>query len=159
MKEVEQLIDIISKLPGVEVTSHILDKPFNEVKLGWSGPLIFLHIDEAEAEGLFFLTRVLDKRYFKHGHLWRIELYCSDTPYKNGDRPISYQIFRPLIGFESEETLIREYNDLIKNMVLHFNDDVFMLGYNMNRRKYTNSRLHWTEKFWLRKEKLGELGF
>lgn len=159
MKEVEQLIDIISKLPGVEITGHILDKSFNEIKSGWGGPLIFLHIDETEAEGLFFLIRCLDKRYFQHGHLWRIELYCSDTPYKNGDRPISYQIFRPLIGFESEETLMGEYNDLIKNMVHHFNDDVFMDGYRMNKEKYTNSRLHWTETSWLRKEKLGKLGF
>lgn len=159
MKEAEQLIDIISKLPGVEVTSHILDRSFNDIRSGWSGPSIFLHIDEGEAEGLFFLTRCLDNRYFKHGHLWRIELSCGDTPYENGDRPITYHIFRPLRGFESEGTLIREYNDLINNMVHHFNDDIFIEGYRMNREKFCDSRIHWTETSWNRKEKLGELGF
>lgn len=158
MKEVEQLIDIISKLPGVEVTGHILNKSFDQIKSKWSGPIIFLHIDEGEVEGLFFLTRVLDKRYFQHGHLWRIELSVGDLNYNNGDRPITYQIFRPLIGIETEETLIKEYGDLIENMVYHFNHDAFMDCYRMCREKYSNSRLHWTNEAWTRKDKLNRLG-
>lgn len=158
MKKSEILLDIITKLPGVEVTGHILDKTFSEIKSRWQGPLIFLHIDEAEQEGLFFLTRVLDKRYFQHGHLWRIELSVCDLNYNNGDRPITYQIFRPLVGFESEETLVREYSDLIENMAYHFSNDNFMESYRMDREKYKNSRLHWTNEAWLRKDKLNELG-
>lgn len=158
MKESEILLDIINKLPGVEVTSHILDRPFDEIKSGWSGPLIFLHVDEGEVEGLFFLTRVLDKRYFQHGHLWRIELSIGDLNYNNGDRPITYQIFRPLVGFESEQTLVREYSDLIDNMVYHFGNDNFMESYRMDRRKYKNSRIHWSNEAWTRKDKLNELG-
>ena len=158
MKEVEQLIDIISKLPGVEVTGHILDKSFDQIKSKWSGPLIFLHIDESEQEGLFFLTRVLDKRYFQHGHLWRIELSVGDLNYVNGDRPINYQIFRPLVGFESEETLLKEYRDLISNMSYHFHHNNFMESYRLDRSKFLNSRIHWTDEAWSRKEKLNELG-
>jgi len=158
MKEVEILLDIINKLPGVEVTGHILDRSFSEIKSGWSGPLIFLHIDEGEVDGLFFLTRVLDKRYFQHGHLWRIELSCGDTCYKNGDRPITYQIFRPLIGIESEETLLREYRDLISNMSYHFHHNNFMESYRLDRSKFVNSRIHWTDEAWSRKDKLNRLG-
>lgn len=158
MKQSEILLDIINKLPGVEVTGHILDRSYDQIKSRWSGPLIFLHIDEGEQEGLFFLTRVLDKRYFQHGHLWRIELTCGDTPYKNGDRPITYQIFRPLTGIESEETLLQECRDLIDNMVYHFNHDAFMNIYRLDRSKFVESRLHWTNEAWLRKDKLTELG-
>lgn len=158
MKEVEQLIDILSKLPGVEVTGHILDKTFDEIKSKWSGPLIFLHMVEGEADGLFFLTRVLDKRYFEHGHLWRIELSCGDTPYENGDRPITYQIFRQLRGFESEGTLQREYKDLIHNMVYHFNHSGFMEHYRLDKSKFFESRIHWTDEAWIRKEKFEGLG-
>jgi hypothetical protein len=158
MKEVEQLIDILSKLPGVEVTCHILDNNFDTIKSKWGGPLILLHIDEKDKDGLFFLTRCLDKRYFEHGHQWRIELSCSDSLYSNGDRPINYQVFRPLIGIESEETLKKEYNDLIDNMVYHFNHDNFMSGYRLDREKFEDSRLHWTGEAWSRKEKLNDLG-
>lgn len=158
MKEVEQLIDIISKLPGVEVTGHILNKTFDDIKSGWSGPLIFLHIDEGEQDGLFFLTRCLDKRYFEHGHIWRIELSVNDLNYSNGDRPINYQIFRPLHGLETKETLYREYKDLIHNMVYHFNDDAFMKQYRLDRGKFIESRIHWTDEAWLRKEKIEEIG-
>jgi len=158
MKEVEQLIDIISKLPGVEVTGHILNKNFDEIKSRWSGPLIFLHIDETDADGLFFLTRVLDKRYFAHGHLWRIELSVSDANYSNGDRPITYQIFRPLHGLETKETLYREYKDLIHNMVYHFNHAGFMEHYRLDRSKFLESRIHWTDEAWIRKEKFEGLG-
>lgn len=153
-----ELIDILSKLPGVEVTGHILDNNFDTIKSGWGGPIIFLHIDEVETDGLFFLTRCLDKRYFQHGHVWRIELSCSDALYGNGDRPITYQIFRPLTGIESEETIQKEYSDLVDNMVYHFHHLPFMNLYRLDRSKFLESRIHWTTEAWQRKEKLHEIG-
>ncbi len=152
------LIDTINSLPGIEITSHILDQDYLYIKDGWNGLLLFFHVDQSDSEGLFFITRCLDDRYFEHGHKWRIELSVGDRKYDNGDRPITYHIFRPILDGDTEESLINECNDLIKNMSYHFNHDGFMVGFNMDKDRYKKSRLHYTNEAWDREMKIKELG-
>lgn len=137
-KEYKDLLMAIQALPGVHVQSTTLDKPFNKMKSGWNGLLIFLHIEECTQEGLFFLTRCLDRRYWEHGNKWRIELEVGDVEYPNGDRPITYMIFRPLQDGDTEQTILDECKSLIDNMNEHFNHDAFMnhSGFSMNKEEY-----------------------
>jgi len=140
-KEYKDLLMTIEALPGVHVTSTILDKtlglyPHEGIHSEWNGILIFLHIEECTQEGLFFLTRCMDRRYWKYGNKWRIELEVGDTEYPNGDRPITYMIFRPLQEGDTEQNIIEECLSLIHNMNGHFDRDTFMTRFNMKREEY-----------------------
>lgn len=134
--EYKNLLMAFDALPGVHVQSTTLNKSFAHIKKGWNGVLIFFHIEECTQEGLFFLTRCLDARYWQHGHKWRIELSVGDVEYLNGDRPIVYQIFRPLQDDDCEKDIIDESKSLFDNMMYHFNHDNFMTGYSMDRKEY-----------------------
>lgn len=152
MKELyKQLTDTINSLPGIELTGDNLSNPFDKIKSRWGGCCLFFWSDEKDAEGLFFLTRCLDSRYWQFGHLWRIELSCGDQIHQNGDRPITYNIFRVFTGEETEEEIDKEVEDLIDNMRYHFHHDIFMTGFNMDRTKYDL-------KEWKREMKLNDLG-
>ena len=151
MKELyKQLTETINALPGLENSGSNLENSFDRIKSRWNGILLFFCSDEKDAEGLFFLTRCIDKRYWEYGHLWRIELTCSDQIHPNGDRPITYNIFRPIVE-ETEEEIDKEIKSLIDSMHYHFHHDVFMSGYNMDRTKYDL-------KEWKREMKLNDLG-
>lgn len=153
--EYKNLLMAIQALPGVHVQSTTLDKSFDRMKVGWNGLLIFLHIEECCQEGLFFLTRCLDKRYWEYGNKWRIELEVGDVEYPNGDRPLTYYIFRPFQDDDDcEQFLLDECKSLIDNMMHHFNLDNFMTYYNMNKDEF-----HLVDDVaFHRREKLEDLG-
>ena len=134
--EYKNLLMALQALPGVHVTSTVLDKSFDRIKKGWNGVLIFLHIEECTQEGLFFLTRCMDRRYWEHGNKWRIELEVGDNEHLNGDRPINYNLFRPFQEGDNEQIIIDECKSLIDNMMHHFNHDSFMTHFNMDRKEY-----------------------
>ena len=141
--EYKNLLMALQALPGVHVTSTTLDGPFDRIKearrygmKGWNGVLIFLHIEECTQEGLFFLTRCLDRRYWEYGNKWRIELEVGDVEHLNGDRPINYNLFRPFQEGDNEQIIIDECISLFDNMMYHFNHDNFMTHYNMNKEEY-----------------------
>jgi len=147
----KRLTKTINALPGIKSTGNNLTNSFDKIKSNWGGCCLFFYSDEKDAEGLFFLTRCLDTRYWKFGHLWRIEITCGDQIHSNGDKPITYNIYRPFIGQESEVEIDKEISSLIDNMYYHFHDDNFMTGYSMNKTKYDL-------KEWKREIKLNDLG-
>jgi hypothetical protein len=152
MKELyKKITKTIDSLPGIEVTGSNLSNSFDKIKSRWNGLYIFFHSSERDAEGLFFLTRSIDSRYWEFGHRWRIELSCGDLMHPNGDRPITYNIHRPFIENETEEEIDKEIEDLIDSMHYHFHHDNFMSGFNMDRTKYDL-------KEWKREMKLNDLG-
>jgi hypothetical protein len=130
--EYKNLLMAFQALPGIHFIGTNLDKP----KSGWNGVLIFLHIEECTQEGLFFLTRCMDRRYWEHGNKWRIELEVGDVEHLNGDRPINYNLFRALQEGDNEQIIIDECKSLFDNMMDHFNHDNFMTHFNMNKEEY-----------------------
>ena len=50
-----------------------------------------------------------DSRYWEYGHLWRVELTVGDQIHTNGDRPLTYNIYRPFIANETEEEIDNYY--------------------------------------------------
>ena len=152
--EYKNLLMAIQALPGVHVTSSNLDSSFDKIKKKWNGVLVFLHIEECCQEGLFFLARCMDRRYWEHGHKWRIELEVGDVEHMNGDRPINYNLYRPFQEGDNEQVIIDEFKSLLDNMMHHFNHDGFMDLYNMDRKEY-----HIVEEVaFNRREKLEDLG-
>lgn len=134
--EYKNLLMAIQALPGVHVTSSNLDSSFDKIKKKWNGVLIFLHIEECTQEGLFFLTRCMDRRYWEHGHKWRIELEVGDVEHMNGDRPINYNLYRAFQEDDNEQAIMDEFKSLFGNMMHHFNLDDFMDYYNMDKKEY-----------------------
>ena len=156
MKELyNQLIETIKSVPGIEISGHNLIDSSKH-----NGLYIFFHSNEKDPEGLFFITRSIDMRYWEYGHTWRIELTVADSPHENGDRPLTYQIYRPLIEEETLSEIDLEIQSLINNMNYHYNHDAFMKAYNMDNDKYglwiTNTEGSLTE--WRRDRKLNEIG-
>lgn len=137
MKELyKQLTETINSLPGIQISGDNLSNSFDKIKSNWGGACLFFCSDEKDTEGLFFLTRCIDTRYWEYGHLWRIEITVGDQIHTNGDRPITYNIYRPFIENETEDQIDKEINSLIDNMNFHFHHDNFMSGYNMDRSRY-----------------------
>jgi hypothetical protein len=156
MKELyNQLIETIKSVPGIEIIGHNLIDSSKH-----NGLYIFFHSNEKDPEGLFFITRSIDMRYWEYGHTWRIELTVADSPHENGDRPLTYQIYRPLIEQETLTEIDLEIQSLIDNMNYHYNHDAFMKAYNMDKGKYglwiTNPERALLE--WRRDRKLNEIG-
>lgn len=152
MKELyKQLQETIDALPGIETIGNNLSNTFDKIKSNWGGLCLFFYSDEGDTEGLFFLIRSMDVRYWEYGHLWRVEITCGDQIHTNGDRPLTYNIYRPFIETETEEEIDKEIKSLIDNIHYHFHHDNFMSGYNMDRRKYNL-------KEWKRDIKLNNLG-
>lgn len=159
MKELyKQLQETIDALPGIETIGNNLSNSFDKIKSNWGGLCLFFYSDEGDTEGLFFLIRSMDVRYWEFGHLWRIEITVGDQIHTNGDRPLTYNIYRQFIksesspnGEETEEGIDKEIKSLIDNMHYHFHHDGFMTGFNMDRTKYGL-------KEWKRDIKLNNLG-
>jgi hypothetical protein len=157
-KEYKNLLMSIQALPGINIISTNLDKPFEKIVDGWNGAHIFFLVREDNNEGLFFLSRCLNKRYWEHGNKWRIELEVSDEPYPNQMRPIVYFLYRPIdknsIPSTMESDIIEECESLISCMNSHYKNEIFMTNYNMSKDVYYLE----DEVAWDRGEKLNNLG-
>ena len=77
-------------------------------------------------KGLFFVTRCVDKRYWKHGHEWMINLSVGDT-IVNGVLPTSFRLQSERIGKEA----FRQSLDLVENMNHHLHHTNFKKGFGM----------------------------
>ena len=88
-------------------------------------------------QGLFFLTRCVDSRYWEYGDLWKIELNVGDL-YGNSDRkrifppyqlPVHYRLHSgPVTGREA----YRQAQSLIDNMNYHLNHENFIKCFGIN---------------------------
>jgi hypothetical protein len=157
-QEYKNLLMSIEALPGINIISSNLDKPFSKIVDGWSGIFIFFTVSDSNNEGLFFLGRSTSSRYWEHGNKWRIELEAGDDAYPNQKRPIAYTLFRPVdknsIPSTTQEDIIEECQSLIKSMNNHFQHEPFMSIYQMNKVDYHLE----DEMAWDRGEKLNNLG-
>ena len=158
-KEYKLLIELFNSLPGVKVSQYLLDKPFDRVKAEYGKIYFFLHIDQNEQEGLFFLARCIDNRYWHYGRHWELSVEISDTIHDNGDRPLIY-VLSVNIDNKPESIFTLECDSLIDNMYYHFNHEAFVKQFNINKDKYQN--LTQSKESWYkqedRNEKINQLG-
>jgi hypothetical protein len=120
-----ELSSTINALPGIRVLSAfegVLSVFENSGK-----PVILFQSNEGNQDGLFFLTRCIDNRYFVWGRNWEINLSVGDTIYDNGDRPIVYELTTTSSNFKHEIVA------LIHNLNHHFHNDIFMDAFKLNR--------------------------
>jgi len=121
-EEVRDLCDAMNALPGIKTTDSCC---------GHSTSSFSIFFEVTDEEGLFFLTRCVDRRYWKHGYLWHIDLSVGDMyePEKSQPRPVSYHLHSgPIVG----EYAYQQAEDLIANMNHHLNHKRFMNKFNLN---------------------------
>lgn len=86
--------------------------------------MIWFKCDGTSMRGLFFLTRCMDRRYFKYGFEWNITLEVGDV-IRDGILPTIFLISSKSMGKESYD----EANDLVENMEYHLNHENFVKGF------------------------------
>jgi len=82
--------------------------------------------------GIFFLTRCVDKRYFKYGGSWSITLSVGDQKGEDGYLPTTYLLQNTTCGKQA----CKEANALIANIVHHLNHKNFLKGYSIDLSRF-----------------------
>ena len=116
-KEVIPLCNAMNSLPGIETDESCCGH-------GSSKFSIFFKVKGTD-KGLFFLTRCVDRRYWKYGYLWKIELSVGDR-FKDNYLPIFYELHSgPIVGEDS----YNQANSLVDNLNHHLNHEAFLKEY------------------------------
>lgn len=115
--EAVALCDAMNCLPGVWTASSCCGhgrEPFR----------VFFDIDprdDPRLEGLFFLVRCTERRYWKYGHLWNISLGVGDIVRNDGSLPMSFM----LQSTDKGEEAYAQAQSLVENMRYHLNHEAF----------------------------------
>lgn len=120
------ICNAMNSLNGIETTESCCGHGNTEY-------VIFFKV--TDAKGLFFLTRCVDRRYWKYGGNWRIELSIGDS-FENNYLPIVYLLTS--VGVKGEQAY-DQIKDLIENMNIHLNHKAFLNGYNLSYEKLVKS--------------------
>ena len=123
--KVKSLFDTLGALPNIEATGwghYNMNNNYNETLI------IFIHsYSNVNNDGLFFLTRCLDRRYFVAEV--DIKLSVSDLKYVNGDLPLVYEIH---IKNQNNLTIGEIIDLIIENLNHHINNENFIKGYDLD---------------------------
>lgn len=138
-----KLVDVIGSLPGISNVSSNVDYFDKNESLR-----IFFYVSKTD-NGLFFLTRCCDRRYWKFGNSWKIELSVGDQYDKI--LPVTYMLSScDVKGINAYAQSI----DLIENMNHHLNHDNFLIAYNLNRDTFKRNYISYMRKLKLENIKL-----
>lgn len=116
------LFQLVSILPGIYNIQHNIDYVNNVYYL-------FFNVKDTD-EGLFILTRCMDKRYFYYGDKCNISLSVGDTMGSETNRPITYilsitGLTPPLPGKYTADRIEKE----IVDNILHHLENINFKGY------------------------------
>ena len=119
-----ELCDCINSLPGLKTSESCCGhgkRPF----------IIFFYIENFDSlgeQGLFFLTRCIDRRYWKYGHIWKLELSVGDMS-SITNYPTSFLLHS---GDSKGDEAYNQCKDLIDNMIYHLNHKNFINEFKIN---------------------------
>jgi len=126
-KECVELCNAMNSLPSIETISSCCGH-------GKSPFRIFFKVRETP-DGLFFLTRCVDSRYWKYGNFWKIDLSVGDV-FDTGemvDLPIAYCLHS---GSFTGDMAYEQANSLVENMIYHLNHENFIKGFNLDLKRF-----------------------
>ncbi len=110
------LCNAIKSLPGVESATNVSEEDVR---------IVFAVEKLTAMQGVMFLTRCADRRYWEYGHKWSISLSISDRP---KDSRIVYILQSEAKGEES----YAQAQSLVENMLYHLNHKKFMEAYDLD---------------------------
>ncbi len=97
--------------------------------------MVALFFHAYDQQGLFFLARCCDRRYFKYGDIWKIEASVADS-FDGINLPITYSLVRVIKHTDKVSQIESEIYDLIDNINYHFNHENFISGFKIEREKF-----------------------
>jgi hypothetical protein len=124
IEKVNDLLDTINAIPGININNcgYYKKSSLYDEKI-----IIFFNYDNKSDDGLFFLLRCIDRRYFNFDV--DIKMSVSDLNHKNGGLPINYEIHVQNEKYANIDCII---NNMINSMNNYINDEFFFKGYGMD---------------------------
>jgi len=131
-KEVVDICDAINSLPGLKTFESCSGHNKNPMRI------FFYVVDFTQKgeQGLFFLTRCVDKRYWEYGDKWKIELCVGDQS-KITKYPTTFLLHS---GESKGIDCYEQSKSLIDNMNHHLNIESFIRGYKINLNNFKISK-------------------
>jgi hypothetical protein len=124
------LLNTINAIPGINILNwgHYSQNNLNNEKV-----VIFFHYETiSDNDGLFFLLRSVDRRYFNFDV--DIKMSVSDLKHKNGDLPIIYEIHIQNQKYATIEDIIIY---MVNSMNSNINHDNFIKSYDIDLSKFS----------------------
>jgi len=125
--EVIKLCNALNNLPGIITTESCCGHGTQPFKVWFRVDGRVDHL----LQGLFFLTRCIDRRYWKYGDQWSLSLSVGDTT-KNGILPTEYLLKSTATGNEA----YGQVHSLLLNMKYHLNHDIFQKMFDINLKSF-----------------------
>lgn len=119
-KECIELCNILNKLPGITTTESCCGH-------GKDSFQIFLKVNKKINAGLFILARSLSNRYWKYGHLWKLEVIVGDV-FRNQRLPINYYLHS---GNIKGKQAYKQSQSLVNNIEYHLHHKEFLKYYKL----------------------------
>lgn len=119
------LCSTINALPDIKVA---------DISIYDNKIILFLNIkmdNTTKEQGLFFLVRCIDRRYFRYDT--ELKVTCMDLKWENGNLPIVYELH---IEKERYATIQEKVDALIKNMNEHINHRNFIDSYDIDLSRF-----------------------
>lgn len=135
-KEVVALCDAINALPAL----HTIESCCGHGEDVFS---IWFKCDGTSMDGLFFLTRCVDRRYFQHGHSWSIELEVGDL-IQDGILPTYFLLQSGNLWSGDKimgEEAYKQAEHLVENMNQHLNHENFMNGFGLKVEDFNTEKI------------------
>ena len=118
---VRRLCQAINALPGIRTVSSCSGHRKAPV-------LVFCEFDAADLRGLSLLTRAMDRRYWRHGHAWKILLSIADVyDPRNPASAITVTLQSDEVGVIA----YRQANDLVRNIQAHLDHLAYLEGFGL----------------------------
>lgn len=125
--EVVDLCKVINALPGVITSESCCGHGETPYRIWFKvdgSPLSRLN-ENSCLQGLFFITRCTDRRYWEFGDQWTITLSVGDMYDARGLYPTMFLLESKAVGDEA----YTQVKSLIKNMEVHLNHKNFKKGF------------------------------
>lgn len=110
-EECRSLCDALNSVKGIQTSESCCghgERPFH------------VWFKVTDMKGLFFVTRCVDRRYWKQGHEWGITLHVGDT-IEDGILPTGFLLGSEKVGEEA----YRQAASLVENLNHHLNHEAF----------------------------------
>ena len=121
--EVVDLCNAMNALPGIETFESCCGHNDDQFR-------IWFKVKNSK-QGLFFITRCANSRYWEYGHIWKIELIVGDMNYEQ--LPVHYYLHS---GEVKGKEAYKQAKSLVDNMNHHLNHENFLKYYKIDLNKF-----------------------
>lgn len=123
-KECIELCDALNSIDAIQTIESCCGHDNEPFQIWFS-----LDFKTSSAEkSLFFLTRCMDRRYWKHGHKWSLSMTVGDS-YDGQHLPAHFHISSNKV---KGKKAYKQAKNLVQNMNYHLNHKNFMEAYDLD---------------------------